>query len=61
MSGPYVGSGSNTDVTMRTASTRRINFTDSEIVNNETPVAGTSGEPDSVENFYIIASPTEKR
>ncbi|CAH0405393.1 unnamed protein product [Chilo suppressalis] len=59
-SSPYVGSGSNTDVTMRTASSRRINFIDSEFVNNDEPVSGSSGEPDIAENFCVRASPIEK-
>lgn len=64
-------SGSNTDVTMRTASSRRVNYTNNDSFmtydNNEEndfdyeSQPSTSYEPEQVENFYLRASYREKK
>lgn len=62
-------SGSNTDVTMRTASSRRVNYTnndsfmtyDNDEQNAYEPQASTSYETEQIENFYLRASYREKK
>lgn len=60
-------SGSNTDVTMRTASSRRINYIDNDTQNYEHRQEDTAGSylgnpmEETVENFYIRASTAENR
>lgn len=51
-----VASGSNTDVTMRTASSRRVNYT----YNNDHENPEHNHEVESTENFHIEASLTTK-
>jgi hypothetical protein len=55
-----VASGSNTDVTMRTASSRRINYTDNNYITDSQqgepgPYSGETGE-ETLENFFLRAS-----
>lgn len=58
---PAVASGSNTDVTMRTASSRRINYTDSEInqpCNSQQCFESNqynNSDITGIENFHILA------
>lgn len=64
-------SGSNTDVTMRTASSRRVNYTNNDSLmtydNNEQntcdyePQANPSYETEQIENFHLRASYREKK
>lgn len=70
-----VGSGSNTDVTMRTASSRRINYTNNDNLCNQPSTEAHSGDVgfnydsaedsnenlDRVENFLITASSIGKK
>lgn len=60
--------GSNTDVTMRTASSRRVNYTNNDSYmtynNNEIncePQPSTSSDNNSVQNFFIQASNIERK
>ncbi|KAJ8727239.1 hypothetical protein PYW08_015636 [Mythimna loreyi] len=64
----FARTGANTDVTMRTASSRRVNYTNNDPYitynNNEVdsePQPSTSSESSSVQNFFIQASSIEKK
>jgi hypothetical protein len=67
MSSSHFGSGNNTDVTMRTASSRRINYTDNnleninEYENSDVPLLDPVEQREDIGNFCLMASPIGRK